>query len=220
MIHRPCRVAGCGASASSRYSALCSTHKARLRRHGAVDQEGITKAHLKPFLRLVQARITKNRESPLWTHLDARWTALADHARSLLAYRGAMPRYERIAAKEVLKLSDAVPPREIVETTLALFIMHELEPRRFKSDKAFRTQLVRRVRGLTDLNAGSWFDNRSGKSKRAYRELSPRAAAVMGKWLAEAFGGVGLHLAKLEQVEADKRQKEQQAIHASLSQLT
>ena len=132
MTNRSCRVAGCCASASSRYSAHCRTHKARLRRHGAVDQEGITKDYLRPFLRLVQARIEKNLESPLWSQLDARWSALADHARSLLAYRGAMSKHERIAAKEVLKLSDAVPPREIVETSLVLFVMNELQPRRFQ----------------------------------------------------------------------------------------
>ncbi|WP_244627304.1 hypothetical protein [Microvirga tunisiensis] len=131
-----------------------------------------------------------------------------------------MPRHERIAAKEVVKLYDAVPPREIVQTILALFMMQELQPLRFKSDKAFRTQLVRRVRGLTDLNVGSWFDHQTSKTKRAYRELSPRAASVLGQWLAEAFGGAGLHLARLEQVEADKKQEEQRALHASLSQLT
>jgi hypothetical protein len=220
MTHRHCRVAGCCSPTSSRYSIYCSTHKAHLRRHGAVDQEGITKGDLKPFLRLVQARIEKNQESPLWTQLEARLAALADHARSLLAYRGAMPRHERIAAQELQKLSDAVAPWEVIQTTLALFVMSELQPRRFRSDRAFRTQLVRRVRGLTDLNAGTWFDHQTGKTKRAYKELYPRASAVMAQWLANAFGGAGLHLAMLEQTEADTKQQEQQAIHASLSQLT
>jgi hypothetical protein len=217
---RLCRVSGCCVPASSRYSIYCPVHKARQRRHGAVDQTGITKGDLKPYLRLVQARIEKNSDSPLWTQLDARWSALADHARSLLDYRGAMPRHERIAAKEVLKLADAVPPRQVVETTLALFIMRELQPRRFRSDRAFRTQLVRRVRGLTDLNAGCWFDNQTGKTKRAYKELTPRASMVMGQWFADALGGAGLHLARLEQTEADKKQSEIRAMHDALSRLT
>jgi hypothetical protein len=38
--------------------------------------------------------------------------------------------------------------------------------------------------------------------------------------LADAFGGVGLHLATLEQTEADKKQEEQRALHAALSGLT
>jgi len=220
MINRPCRVVGCCASASSRYSIYCNTHKARLRRHGAIDQQAITKADLNPYLGLVQARIDKNKDNPLWSQLAARLSTLADHAKGLFAYRGAMPRHERIAAQELLKLTNSVPHQEIIMVTLALFMMLELEPRRFRSDRAFRTQLIRRVRGLTDLNAGSWFDYETGKTKRAYRELSPRAAAVMGQWLAAAFGGAGLHLAKLEQIEADRKQQEQRALHASLSQLT
>jgi hypothetical protein len=131
-----------------------------------------------------------------------------------------MPRHERVAAQELQKLADAVAPKEVVETVLAFFVMQEVQPRRFRSDRAFRTQMVRRVRGLTDLNAGSWFDHQTGKTKRAYKELSPRAAAVMAQWLANAFGGAGLHLARLEQIEVDKKQEEQKALHDSLSQLT
>jgi hypothetical protein len=217
---RLCRVSGCCSPTSSRYSIYCTTHKARLRRHGATDQEGITKGDLKPFLRLVQARIEKNSENPLWTQLDARVAALADHARSLLVYRGAMPRYERIAAHELQKLSDAATPREVAETALALFMMNELEPRRFKTDRAFRTQLVRRVRGLTDLNAGSWYDHHTGKTKRAYKELTPRASMVMGQWLADAFGGAGLHLAKLEQTQQQQKQQEAMAFRQALADLT
>jgi hypothetical protein len=131
-----------------------------------------------------------------------------------------MPRHERIAAQELQKLTDAVPPREVLETALAFFAMQELQPRRFKSDQAFRTQLVRRVRGLTNLNAGSWFDNQTGKTKRAYKELTPRASMVMGRWLADAFGGAGLHLAMLEQTEADKKQQEAMAFRQALADLT
>jgi hypothetical protein len=62
---------------------------------------------------------------------------------------------------------------------------------------------VRRTRGLSDVNAGSWFDAATGKTKRAYCELTPRASAVLGHWLADAFGGSGLHLAKLEKDERE-----------------
>src|SRR5829696_6033366 len=87
---RICRAPGCGARTTSRFSVYCSTHKSRLRRHGAVDQKAITKADLRLYLKLVRARIEKNRESPLWAHLEARWAALADHARGRVAFRGAM----------------------------------------------------------------------------------------------------------------------------------
>jgi len=89
---RICRAPGCYAHTSSRFSVYCSTHKARLRRHGAVDQKAITKPDLRPYLKLVRARIEKNRENPLWSHLESRWAALAEHARGRVAFRGAMPR--------------------------------------------------------------------------------------------------------------------------------
>lgn len=216
---RLCRVAGCCSPASSRYSIYCHTHRTRFRRHGAVDQEAVTKADLKPYRRLVEARIERNRESPLWDQLDARWVALSDHARSLLGPTGTIFRYERQAAHELLKLDSAVSSREVVLTTLAMFLMQELEPRRFMSDRAFRTQLVRRVRGLTDLNAGSWFDHRTNKTKRAYRDVSPRATAVLGQWLAEALGGAGLYLARLEQSEIQKKQAEINSVHEALAKL-
>jgi hypothetical protein len=164
----------------------------------------------------------KNPESPAWGHLDDRWRTLVGHAQGILAgYRQgrAGPRHERIAAQEVVKLADAVEPRQVVETALAMFLMQELDPRRFRSDQAFRTQLVRRIRGLTDLNAGEYYDHTSGKTKRAYRDLPPRATAVLGLWLAEAFGAAGLHLARLELAEQEKTSKERQELHKALSEL-
>jgi hypothetical protein len=107
----------------------------------------------------------------------------------------------------------------VVETALAMFMLQELEPRRFRSDEAFRTQLVRRVRGLTEVNAGEYYDHASGKTKRAYRELTPRATAVLGLWLAEAFGGAGLHLARLELTEWEKKNEERRELHKALSEL-
>lgn len=216
---RQCRVAGCCASASSRYSIYCSRHKARLRRHGAVDQDAISKTDLNPHLRLVRTRIEKNQENPLWSRLDQRWDTLIGHTRQLTASGRAMPGYERQAGYEVLKLAASVPSREIVETTLAMFLLQELEPRRFRSDHAFRTQLVRRVRGLTDLNAGTWFDDQTGKTKRAYKDLTPRAVAVLALWLSEAFGSAGIHLARLEEAEREQRQAERNAFYDALSQV-
>jgi len=43
---------------------------------------------------------------------------------------------------------------------------------------------------------------------------------VLGQWLAEAFGGAGLHLARLENAEADRKQSGQKAVHEALRQLT
>jgi hypothetical protein len=76
--------------------------------------------------------------------------------------------------------------------------MQECDPRRFVSDEAFRFQLARRLRGLTDVNAGEWFNYKTGKTKRAYRDLSPRATAILGNLLVHCFGLPGVMLAKKE----------------------
>src|SRR6478735_9401481 len=98
---RTCRAPGCRAPAASSFAVYCHSHKRNLRRHGAVDQNAITKTQLKPYLKLVRERISKNPDSPAWVTLDSRWRALVDHAQGLLAQfsRGrAMSRFEITAA--------------------------------------------------------------------------------------------------------------------------
>jgi hypothetical protein len=56
--------------------------------------------------------------------------------------------------------------------------------------------------------------------KRYYKEVSPRATAIMGQWLADALGGAGLHVARLEKADLEKAEGEKQALHKALSELT
>jgi hypothetical protein len=222
MTYRLCRAPGCSSPAASSFAAYCSPHKANLRRHGAVDQKAITKTHLKPYLKLVRERISKNPDSPAWVTLDSRWRALVDHAQGLLAQfsRGrAMSRFEITAAREVVKLAAEVKPREVVEVTCAVVVMWELEPRRFRSDEAFWVQLARRVRGLTDVNFGERWDNVRGKVRRCYRELTPRATIMLGKWLAETLGVGGQHIARLQQADWHWKAKEAAELREALSKL-
>jgi hypothetical protein len=131
-----------------------------------------------------------------------------DHARVILvhAHQGkAGYRHERIAAHEVVKLADHVDATEVVKLAISAFLLEDHQPRRFRSDRAFRFQLVRRLRGLTDVNAGSWFNHRTGKTHRAYRDLTPRAVLTIAGWVIEALGGVALYLAKLERQEEEAR---------------
>src|SRR5215218_5805899 len=135
-----CNAPGCGARTTSRFSNHCAVHRARLRRHGSIDQRAVTKADLKPFVELARSRIKKNAENPIWNLLESRWEALLGHAESVLAYytQGhAGPAYERRAAQEIIQLKGVVDPREVVETVLAIFMMQELDPRRFRSDAGF-----------------------------------------------------------------------------------
>lgn len=220
---RYCQVPGCGLSAATRFATHCRSHRANLRRHGEVDQQAITKTHIKPYLKLTQSRIAKNAHSPAWTTLDARWRALVDHAQRVIAkYESGQPcsRFEKLAAYEIAKLGENVDTRTVVEMTIAMVMLRELEPRCFRSDRAFWLQLSRRVRGLTDLNFGERYVHATGKVKRCYRELSPRAGIILGKWLAEALGIGGLHLARIEKEDAERRDASRRELANALSNLS
>ena len=141
---RTCRAPGCAAETSSQYSPFCNTHRGRLRRQGAVDQRAVTKTELASYQRLVQARIDRNPDSHAWGRLDDAWLHVIAHAKGILAAEKqgrAGVRHERLAAREVITLGDAVPAREVIVCTLAMFVMSEMEPRKFRSDDAFRITL-------------------------------------------------------------------------------
>lgn len=221
-MNRTCRAPGCWAPAVSSFASYCRPHGTALRRHGAVDQKAITKAQLKPYLRLVQERISKNPESIAWVTLDERWRALVDHAQGILAKFAsgkAGVRFERIAAQEVVKLAGEVKPREVVEVTCGMVMMLAMEPRWFRSDDAFWIQLARCVRSLTDLHIGERWDHARQRVRRHYRELNPRAAVILGRWLTTTLGVGGQHLARIEEAERDKKAKESRDLHEALSKL-
>lgn len=222
-MNRTCKVPGCSTPAASGFSPYCSAHRTNFRRHGDPDQKAVTKTHVKPYLDLVTARIAKNPHSLAWITLDARWRALVENAESTIAEyeRGrAGSRIQRLAANEIVKLGKTVEPRAAVEMTMAMVMMRELNPCLFRSDRAFWVQLARRVRGLTDLNYGERYVHATGKVRRCYRELSPQAGIMLGRWLAETLGVGGLHLARLEQADHKRQIAERRDLHDALSNLS
>lgn len=216
-----CRAPGCGQPAT-RYGHFCTTHKSRWRRHGDVGQVGITKEVLRPYVDLVRARIAKNAGNPTWTACDDRWRAVVAHAKGIVeeANRGVPgSRNERTAANAIIRLATDVEPRVVVETVLAMYMLMDLEPRRFRSDGAFRRQLTRRVMRLSEVNVGEWYDHQTGRMKRAYRDFTPGAADIIASWLVETLGVVGLHLAKLHRVDTEKGQQQKAEFHKALTDL-
>lgn len=216
-----CLAPGCGKPAT-RYGRFCTTHKSRWRRHGDVGQVGITKEVLKPYADLVRARIEKNAGNPTWTACDERWRAIVAHARSILAAadRGVPgSRNERVAAQAIAKLGADIEPRVAVETVLAMYMLMDLEPRRFRSDAAFRRQLVRRVMRLSEVNVAEWYDHQTERTKRAYRDFTPGASDIIAGWLVESLGVVGLHLAKLHRADIEESRQEKAEFHKALAGL-
>ncbi len=221
-MRRTCRVPSCTRPAASSFAAFCGPHRTALRRHGAPDQKAITKARLEPYLRIVRARIARNAENVAWITLDERWRALVDHAHGVLAtFASGKPgiRFEKLAAQEIVKLAGEVEPRAVVEVTAAMVVMLEFEPRVFRSDDAFWLQLSRRVRSLTDLHFGESWDNQRQRVRRHYREVSPKAAITMGRWLAETLGIGGKHIARVELAEQSHKASEREGLHEALRKL-
>lgn len=221
-MRRTCRVPSCTRPAASSFAAFCAPHRTAVRRHGAPDQKAVTKARLAPYIKMVETRIARNADNVAWVTLDDRWRALVDHAQGILAtFATGKPgnRFERIAAQEIVKLAADVQPRAVVEVTAAMVIMQEFEPRVFRSDDAFWLQLARRVRSLTDLHFGESWDNQRQRVRRHYREVSPKAAIIMGRWLAETLGIGGTHIARIELAEQSQKANEREGLHDALRKL-
>jgi hypothetical protein len=164
----------------------------------------VTKAALQPYRAMVLARMAQNADNRAWDLMDKRWDALVRDARGrVAAYEAgtASPRQSITAAEEIVRLAAEVSSREVVVTVAALYMMQALDPHAFSTERAFDVQLVRRVRGLTASNAPAYTDRRTGRPRRAYRELSPRAAAVMAEWLRMTLGVLGTRLVRLEEEE-------------------
>jgi hypothetical protein len=219
---RTCRAPGCPSTTSSRFSPYCTTHRGRLRRQGSIDQRPVSKRELASYIRLVEKRITKNADNLAWSRLDEAWGRLLGHARGILTGESSGrpgPRHERVAARELMRLGELVNAREVVNCALAMFVMLELDGRRFPTDPGFRAQLVRRVLRLTELNSSLYFDRVTNHAKRVYRDLPPRAVNVLGQWLAEAFGVAGMHLGRLELRDIEAGKKGKQLLYAALTEL-
>lgn len=218
---KQCHAPGCSGTTTG-YSTLCDKHKQTNRRHGDPLQEGVTVHELRPYVARVEARQAKNKDSNAWTLLDARWEAVTGHCRGIVERAaGGAPyvRHERAAALQVLRLAENVPAPKVVQTALAMYLLLEDRQTRFRSDRAFRFELVRRVRGLTAVNAGEYYDHKAGRTRRVYTDPAPQVVEVMAGWLVEAFGGAGLALAGKERDEAQKASNEQQRLAAAMGGL-
>jgi hypothetical protein len=214
-----CAASGCTNQAASGYSPLCSRHRAIQRRHGYPEQMAVTVAELRQYRRQVAARRKANPESPAWRILEDRWACVLAHARETLKAREAgraCIRYMVEAARHLQAIGESVPPADVVEASLAISMMLASEPHRFKSDRAFNHQLVRRVHGLTTTSSGSYWNHKRQRMQRVYKDLPPRTVRAIAQHLREAFAGAGAQLAGLEQAQKDAAASERKRLEDSL----
>lgn len=179
--------------------------------HGAIGQNGITKAELRPYCQLVAKILGERAQSPLRTHLESSWARIALQASETIAASscGAPVSWdEKDAANDILTINDRVNITNVFEIALAIYIMRDQQPERFKGDAAFRVQLARRIRGLTSLNYYTFANPSTGEEVSLFKQTNPEALVILGDWLANAFGAFGLHFAKVERRKQDMEQRE------------
>ncbi len=220
-MSRTCAAGNC-AKTTTGCSKYCERHKRALRRHGHSGQAANTVAELKPYRDRVEARRKKNPHSPAWGILRDRWATVVRGAEEVVAQYSqgrAAIRGEVLAAGHIQRLAGEATPEAVIDAALAMFLMREARPHRFKSDKAFNFELVRRARALAQSNAGSYFDQPSGMVKRVYRDILPVTMERLAVYLTIAFGAAGLQLAALDQRDEDRRAAEGAKLMAALKDL-
>lgn len=214
-----CQALACTKTAGA-FSPLCSTHRNRLRKQGHEGQRGITKSQLETSLKMVRDRRMKNPDSPVWPTLVTRWQRLGDDSRGVVnTYDAGLPMiiHKKLAADEVIRLTTMADPQRVIDTALAMFMLWEMTPRLFLSDRAFRTQLVRRVLRVSAANAVTYTG--SDRPKKAYRDILPKTVEVLSQGLIEAFGATGVTLARLEKKEAQEMMDEKKLLEDGLEDM-
>jgi hypothetical protein len=146
--------------------------------------------------------VARHPGSPAWDALAEVWEdVLRDAEAKLAPYRAglAMPRFERLALEELLRVSRDIKAEQAWKLVSAMVLMRERDPRRFASDNAFWVQVSRRFRVLTDTHIREVRPFGSGKRRRVYGVFSVRAAVVLGRYLAMHLGSPGQRLAAMEE---------------------
>lgn len=220
-----CTVTGCRAPArrGRTFSRYCSAHRSRQRRHGHPAQPTVTAVDLKPHLRSIQRRVTRNPEAAVWGKIETRWLALVAYCRAEEAASResgrASNRHVRRAVQEVLKIADSSTAVEAWQRGAAVFALQETNPGMFVSDRGFLFQLGRLMRQLSDMNVGVTWDHNSGRSKRCYRDVPPTVSEILGRMLSETLGAAGIQLARIEREQEQAKARNSRELSEALEEL-
>jgi hypothetical protein len=205
-----CQVTNCNRPKDGR-SHFCRNHKRNKIRHGHPTQESLSSHELAPHLRSVQARIKKNFDNPVWVQVEYHWLAVVKKAQEYVeaSQQGqAQVLYQREAWSYLARIGTNVEARAVMEVAFAMYLLRGWNPRRFKDDRAFGFQLVRRIRMLDYMAVGVTWDEKTKQNKRVYRDMKPKTTAIMAEMLLHTFRDAGMAVARLEVEERDRKQAE------------
>ncbi|MGE4193312.1 MAG: hypothetical protein AB7E51_07980 [Pseudodesulfovibrio sp.] len=105
----------------------------------------MTKGELRPYLEMAQAFSEANKNHPALTSARVMLGDLMTKAQWHEVNHKSQAVWPRVSNWLVKLRSAGVTPSEILTVIIAMFIMQEDDPRRFKSDREFRHSLVTRI---------------------------------------------------------------------------
>jgi len=209
-----CRVPGCNRSRRSPRSTMCEAHRQRWRRHGDPKQATINQKELKPYIRYAEKLIRRNTSGKIEEALSRLKVILEASSKDTVAdfyERGrAMRVFDVKASNEILRVlasTDVTKPAVVIA---AMFLLSLDQPHRFVSDRGFIFQLVRAFRSLSAVNVGSYYNHKTGKVHRAYKDMSPKVVETIGDVLVEHYNSwaarvVGRYRDERSQMEQTKK---------------
>jgi hypothetical protein len=218
-----CKVPGCDTrlGRAATWGVYCPKHKIADRRWGHPEQTMIMIKELDPYLKVTRG-IRQRNKGANWPNIFARWQAvvavaqeLIDHARKGHAHVG----YRREAAELITQIAGTVEDARVVDLVMAVYLVDEFEPGRFRSDEAFRACLLHAIR--REAGAERRFDYKTGsREKASYRLLSAKTRETAARWLVEGLGLVGLHVARQERARVNAKEGTKAAYRDAVATIT
>ena len=104
-------------------------------------------------------------------------------------------------------------------TLIAFYLLQDNDPRLFKNETGFRTQLVRAIRSLSGGSYNNWDGAADGRKRRAMKELDPHTVKYLSGLLAELMGPAGLKVAQLERKEEAQRREDTLKFYAAMNEV-
>jgi hypothetical protein len=195
-----CAAKGCTRGAAlSGFTRFCAAHAARRRRNGHELQRPISKPAVEAQRKLV--RRLRETAGEIWPDLEWRWRSVLAHARQIQMASVRDLRWsvaEQRAAAIMLQL-EKVDYRKIEDTVLGMYVAQECEAHWFKSDDAWRFQMVRALKlGNAIRIGGSTYIHELGRCVHRYKPPNRATMLVLAGWLEQAFGAAGHKLARVE----------------------
>ena len=163
---------------------------------------------LTPYLRLIQRRQADNRDSPAWAILRERWSRLLAWAAATAAEAEAGKAYVKVparAARILLGIGAAVDADTVSRTAMAVVILRQAVPHRFKDDRSVLFQVARQVIRLAPQEMGKTWDQKRQAVRTVRRDHPPKVLEILGQQLVDVFGGAA---AQLHHIEATRRPPE------------